>query len=136
MAQTIGRMEQLFLRAIREVLPQYRAASDEFLLTKTEKRIYPATEELVILLESAGAKAGMNNDLVCSALMTRVLQVLADYMKTEMNLTVTIKTLLDCLSLMAPALDKRYPHAMKWGTLPWDLVPNYTNNPPRYAAVG
>src|SRR5262245_4185404 len=67
---TIGRMEKLFLRALREVLPQYRMASDEFLQSKLEKRIYPATEELVCLLESGGAGTGLKNDVICAALMT------------------------------------------------------------------
>lgn len=132
---TLGRMEKLFLRAMREVLPQYRAASDEFLQTRLEKRLYPAAEELVCLLESAGAASGLKNDLVCAAMMTRALQVLSDYMVNEMKLTVTIKTLLDCLSLMGTALDRRYPNSLKWGTLPWDLIPNYTNNQPQYVAA-
>lgn len=131
---SIGRMEAIFLRAIREVLPQYRAATDEFLQSKLEKRLFPATEEIVCLLESAGAKTGLKNDNLCAAMMTKVLQVLASYMTTEMKLTVTIKTLLDCLSLMATALDHRYPHAIKWGTLPWELIPNYTNKPQEYTS--
>ena len=129
----IGRMEVIFLRAIREVLPQYRAATDEFLQSKLERRIYPATEEIVCLLESSGAS--LKNDAVCAAMMTKVLQILSDYMTHEMKITVTIKTLLDCLSLMATALDRRYPHAIKWGTLPWELIPNYSNNPQQYAAA-
>ena len=114
------------MKAVRVVLPQYRVATDDFLVQKFEKRLHLASEELCILLESAGAK--LNNDMVTTTLMTKCLESLAVFMKKELHISVTPKSLIDCISLTASALERQYPVSSKWGTLLWDLIPNYTSN--------
>jgi hypothetical protein len=123
---TIDRFEKLFLRALRTVLPQYRVATDDFLVQKLEKRLKPATEEVICLLESAGCSEALKKDVYAEALITKVLQLLAHMMKNNMHTTVTIKTLLDCISLIGPAVDQQYPHAIQWEMLPYEILPNYS----------
>lgn len=126
---SISRFESLFLRSLRNVLPEYKVATDDFLIKKIEKRLTPATEEIVCLLQSAGATIGLQYDIQVEALMTRCLQLLADFIQKELHLSPTLKHILDCLSYTGPAITKKYPYAFKWGIVPWELVPNFTNKP-------
>src|ERR1700733_11274643 len=119
----LSKHELCFLAAVRNLMWQYKGASDELLTSKIEKRLDPACRELVCLLESAGCK--LDNKLVTETLMTRVFQILSDYMKEQLQISVTLKSLLDCLGLAATALDRKYPYAAETGDLPWELIPNY-----------
>ena len=123
MAAALTLNERCFLSAVRSILWQYKKASDELLIAKMEKRLDPACREIVCLLESAGCR--LDNKVMTETLMTRVFQVLAEFMKDELHISVTLKSLLDCLSLAGPAIDKKFPYAAELGDLPWELVPNY-----------
>src|SRR5919109_923254 len=99
--------EELFLQSLRECLPGLHLYSDERLRQKIGvTKVQDLSLEFFSFIE-VGAGSGLKrNELL--ALANQSFKCLKSYIKT-MGLPLTLKTLLDSLSLLPQAVDEAFP---------------------------
>lgn len=106
--------ESIFLQALKSILPTLRLYTEDQLRKKIgQERLTDASLEFFSYLES-----GTNETLTQVeklALSIQLLKALSKYINTVMKFPVTLKTTLDCVSLIEPAVENCFPgyHASK-----------------------
>ena len=108
-------------------MPQYKAASDQFLASKFEKKLKPVVEEMEVFLQSYNIATW--NQAMTIELMVGVLRSLGEFIVNQLYLSMTPKHLADCISYIQPAVERKYPGAFKFGLLPFYLCPSYISSP-------
>ena len=124
---TLTRNEQCFLAAVRISMPQYRTASDQFLVNKFEKRFKPVVEEIEVFFESYSIS--LWNQALTIELMASALKCLGEFVENSLYLSNTPKDLANSVSFLKIAIDKKYPGCFKFGLLPFYLCPSYISHP-------
>lgn len=97
----------LFLQAIRDQFSTLKLHSDAMLIKKiTEERVKDCSLQLFAYLTCSAGALNKNEYL---ALSDQVLRCLSKYVKNTMGLPVTLKTLMNAMSLMETAVDEAFP---------------------------
>jgi len=119
--QTQLKREILFMQALREVLITLRLYSDEHLRRKIGKeRLTDASLEFFAFMEAGSEPLRQDEQL---ALSIQLLRSLSKYIVNVMNVPVTLKTMIDCIGLIEPAVDRSFPGY--WGSklLKYTILP-------------
>lgn len=107
-ANTAAENQQLFLLALREILPSLRQASDKILASRMGKeKLANAASELLSYVESGVASPLTKNEKF--GLMVQVMKCLANYISRVMGVPVTINTVTNNFHLLSFAVDRAFP---------------------------
>lgn len=113
--------ESLLLQALRDVLPSQRLYSDDMLRRKIGgEKVADLSLELAAFMEAGAGQLDRNQQV---ALACQLLRCLSKYVSTEMKLSVTLKTLVDCFGLLEAAVDLCFPGYFVNGLLKHTVVP-------------
>jgi phosphoketolase len=99
--------EVLFLQSIRDILPTLKLHSDKMLTQKiTYERIEDLSLQFKCFLEDGAGSLTKNEYL---ALANQSWKCVAKYVREILQLPVTLKTLLDSVSVLSEAVDNCFP---------------------------
>ena len=99
---------QIFLEGLRNLIPMLRIQSDDRLEKRIGKeRLQDAGADVEgFILSSTKQQLNKNQQL---ALTCQLLNCLGRYVKENLNLPVTIKTVVDSIILLPEAVDRAFP---------------------------
>lgn len=112
----------LFLAALRDVLPMLRGQSDSMLESRIGvKRLAIAEADITGFMEAGVSRKLSKNERL--ALLAQLLKSLTAFMKEELGLAVTIKTLIDSSSLIGEAFERQFPYYLECKMLLYTILP-------------
>lgn len=117
-----AKREVLFLQSLRDILPTLKLYTDDQLRKKiTQDKLTDVSLEFFGYLE-AGCSENLTQ-IQKLALSVQLLRCLSKYITNVMKMPVTLKTMLDCISLIEPAVENAFPGY--WGSklLKYTILP-------------
>lgn len=121
MADT-GQNIEIFLATLRLILPTLNGQPDAQLARRIGKeKLEDAAADLAGFIESSSDTALQKNERI--ALSERVLQCLAHYIKTDMNLPITLNTMITSMQLIQHATEQAFPGYSESKLLRYVIVP-------------
>lgn len=100
---------KIFLTVLRHAIPSVTRLDDERLVKKIgNDRFADSCDELFGFIES-GTDSSLTR-LEKDALASKIVDCLKAYIKEQMQLPFTLKTLFDCFGLLTEAVDRAFPN--------------------------